>query len=150
MRTRWFCVLAAVLLLALIAACGDDEKSAKEDLVGKWMATKMEYTDVATPARKVDIIAEGHSFTLTLASNNRYRAIITPPSGQGGPMTETGNWSNSVDLLSVTPEGMPWSVEFEFDLSGDRLTLSGGDSEFDFDGTGHPRSAKLNLILTRM
>lgn len=115
-------------------------------LVGTWNATKAEFVSVANPTTKQDIVAGGSTVTLAL-STNTFAFTITDP-GQV-PEAGTGTWSVSSDTLTLA-----WSTafsgesQFDFTLSGDHLTLTGGHLPHDFT-VGNFEEALLNLILVR-
>jgi hypothetical protein len=136
-----------VLVGALVwtAACSDTGPSA-DSFVGTWRATKMEFVRVANPSETVDLIADlGGSFTITFSADSTWEAIQTVPSV--APDTVDGHWSVSLDVLTLTQTGQSGNRQFTFVLSGDTITLTGGDVEWDF-GSGD-EAATLSITLTK-
>lgn len=148
MRTNWpVCALA--LLFGAVAGCGDDEPSgpAPEEITGTWNATKAEYVMSEPPNTAVDLVALGGSVTLTLGEGGDFEFVVTPPAEAS--FTTNGTWTLGGETLSLTPEGMPFSWQFDVALSGDSLGLSGASVEYDFDDDGTPEQATLNLLFVR-
>ena len=142
--------LAGLVAAATFAiACGGQNSTTgptPQGLNGTWVATKAEYTSVATASKKVDVVAQGTTVTLVLAGSSFTLTIKDP--GLAGNVT-TGTWSSSTDTLTMKPTTISGQWQFDMALSGSTLTLTGGSVVFDFTDTGNPEEAKLNLTLTR-
>lgn len=143
MRNAAGMVIAGLVLAA--AACSDSGAPPTDAFVGTWNATKMEFTRVADTTEKVDVITLGVTFRITFAAADTWQAIMTAPLTQ--PDTTSGTWTASLDLLTLQETGQAFSVEFQFVLSGNTVTLTGGDVEFDF-GTGD-EAATLSITATK-
>ncbi|MGD2152406.1 MAG: lipocalin family protein [Gemmatimonadales bacterium] len=145
MGAKWN-LLSLPLLAGAALACGSDGVGpAPDQIAGTWTATKMEYVSVAQPAQTVDLIDEGGTATLLLNEVGTYTFTVTP---NGEPQTvETGDWELNGDVMTVTPDGVIFELQFDVALSGNTLSLSGADAEYDFGGG--PEDAKLNLELVR-
>jgi len=146
MRIRSIVLAVMAVALLLGAGCKSSTAPDEEGFVGTWRATKAEYTSVATPANKVDIIAAGSTLTLVL---NTSTAVMTITDPGESPVVMNANWSASVDILTLTwTSGSSGETQFEYVLDGDELTMSGGHMPFDFT-PGVPEEAILDLILVR-
>lgn len=137
-----------VILLCAVLGCGDDNGSGPqpEQITGTWNATKVEYVS-QPPGTTVDIVALGGSGVLTLDQPDAFQLVITPSGDL--PDTTRGSWELDGDVMRVTPEGMPWSLEFDVAFSGDHLALTGASAEYDFDDDDTPEDATLNLAFVR-
>ena len=145
MRGSRLVTLAAV---AVSLACGGDGNGPNRDqFAGTWDATKLEFTNVANPSEKVDIIAAGATFVIVLESNGTYQAEIVIP-GQA-PDNTTGTWSVSSDVITLRETGVSFSLQFNWSLSGNTLTISGADTEFDFNDDGTDEPAKASAVLVK-
>jgi len=146
---RVLVVSALSLFCGMALACGDDAAGpSPSEITGTWQATKVEYVSTAQPTVSVDLIAdEDYTVTLVLAANGSYTFTQTPPGEQ--PQTSTGTWELDGDVFDVAPTGTQYRLQFEIALSGNTLSLSGADAEYDFDGDQSPEDAKLNMVLTR-
>lgn len=140
-----FAVFAA---LALSLACGDGGGGPSRDkFAGTWDATKLEFTNTANTSEKVDIIALGGTYVIELASSGSYSAVLTPPGG--APEVTTGTWSASADIFKLKETGTSGDMQFDYNLSGNTLTVSGANTDFDFDGDDVPEPARLSAVLVR-
>ncbi len=146
---RKITVLALGIFAVAGLACGgsDGASGPPPNLTGTWQATKVEFTSTGNPSQKVDIIAQGVTVTLVLNAGGTYQETTKTP-GQTDEVT-TGTWSASVNIFTMTETGLPFSWQFNLSLSGTTLTLSGADSQFDFNSDGIDDPAKLTVVLTR-
>jgi hypothetical protein len=88
------------------------------------------------------VLEADNDFTLTLSYTGN------EPGGPWGTSSEvTGVWSATDVLTLRTSPTSEW--QFEADLDGDLLTLTGADTAFDFDGDDTFEDADLSLELTR-
>jgi hypothetical protein len=147
MPTRWRIGALTVLVCALVGCSKDDPTGPKpEQITGAWTATRVEYVSVP-PGTTVDLIALGGTATLTLAENSTFHYVVTPAAGS--PTTTDGTWTLSGDMLNLTPQGMPFSWQFEATLSSGSLSMSGASVEYDFNHDSTPEQATLNLLFVR-
>jgi hypothetical protein len=132
-------------LLAL--ACGGSGGGAGPELAGTWTATKFEFVSTASPATRVELLAMGGHATLVLRADKTYTVTTEIP----GEPTETrsGTWASSSDVLTLRQTGIAGDLQFDYALSGNTLTASGANGEFDFDGDGAMEPAKLSIVATR-
>ncbi|HEX7024324.1 MAG TPA: lipocalin family protein [Gemmatimonadales bacterium] len=144
------CRMLSVSLGIALAACGDGGTAPDSSTFeGTWVATKVEYTSVANPATKVDVISLGGTLTVQFNAGGSYSSVMTVP---GDPQQATnGTWSASVDVFTLhwVESGITNEMQFDYTLSGNTLTLVGADSDFDFAGTDTFVAAKLNVTLVR-
>jgi hypothetical protein len=142
--------LFALFAATSIAACGGANNTtapSPQTLAGTWRATRAEFVSRASSSLRVDVVSQGTTMVLTLASNNAYTLTITDPGHS--PQATTGTWSSSTDVLTLRPTGMPFSIEFDMTMSGSTLTLTGGSVEFDFNADGVNEEATLNATFAR-
>lgn len=138
------------LLLAhcvLLAACSNGVDVETDEIAGTWDATHMVYHNSANPNETVDVISEGAEFFITFNANGSYSATYTAV--EEAPETTTGTWEASIDVLTTSQTGMSFSTEYEFVLSGNTLTLTGGDVDYDWDGDDVDEPAELDLTMVR-
>jgi hypothetical protein len=136
-------LIAAALVLGA-AACSDTS-APMEDLVGTWNATAMVFTRVADTTEKVDVIALGATFRMTLAADSTWTAIQTVPLAV--PDTATGTWTASLDVLTLEETGQSGNMQFQYVMSGNTVTLTGGSVDFDFGFGDEP--ATLSITATK-
>jgi hypothetical protein len=144
MRVRVGLVLAGLALGA--AACSDNSAPPLDTFVGTWNATKMEFTRVANPTDKIDIIALGATFRITFAADSTWQAIMTVP--ETAPDTTAGTWTASIDVLTLAETGVSGNMQFTYVLSGNTISLSGANVNFDFGSGDEP--ATLSLTATKL
>ncbi len=136
---------ATLTLTLAVVACGGGSSSTP-DLVGTWSASKYEFVSTSSTTR-VELISQGVSATLVLKADRSYEVIVRSP-GQPDE-TISGAWSNSADVLTLRESGRSGEQQFQYTLSGNILTLSGANAEYDFDGDGTMEEAKLNVSAVR-
>jgi hypothetical protein len=95
----------------------------------------------------VEIVSHGTVLILTLEANGSYAQAITDPGQQG--TKQTGTWSASRDVLTLRPAGVSFTIQFDYTLNGNTLTLTGGHVEFDVNGDGANEETILNATLAR-
>lgn len=156
MRLRILWAPAVAALVAMSGpGCGGDEDNGTDppagvtlaDLVGTWDATSVVYESLDNPLLRFDLVALGGSLTLTVAANGDYTATIQPP-GEA-PETETGTVTVSGNVIDLNVDGIPETVEFDFTLLGNTLTMVTESEEFDFDGDDIDDPARLTVVLVR-
>lgn len=118
-----------------------------EELEGEWSATEFDLVRQSPPALSVDVLALGGTFSLTIAPDARHTLFVSLPDGtstsQAGPAVVQGR------RLFLVDEGESEDLLFEFTLSGDSLTLTTDDLEYDFSGDGTAEPARGALVLER-
>ena len=155
MRRNAWAAAVAVLVAVSAVGCSDDGDNGTDppagvtlaDLAGTWDATEAEFQSLDNPLIRFDLVALGGSLTLTVAANGDYSATIQPP-GEA-PETETGTVTVQGNVIDLNVDGVPESVEFDFTLVGNTLTMVTESDEFDFDGDDVDDPARLTLVLVR-
>ena len=153
-RNTWALALAAMVAVPLVGCGGDDDNGTDPpagvtlaDLAGTWDATEAEFQSLDNPLLRFDLVALGGSLTLTVAANGDYTATIQAP-GEA-PETETGTVTVQGNVIDLNVDGVPESVEFDFTLVGNTLTMVTESEGFDFDGDDIDDPARLTLVLVR-
>ena len=143
-------VVASLVAAAILApACDKDSSSPSaptaQTLEGTWRATKAEFVSVASSSKRIDVVASGATVTLAF-SGNGYTFTLAQ-SGQA-PVVQTGTWSASSEVMTLTRVGFSGNQQFDMNFSGNNLTLNGANALFDFN-TGNFEEAKLYMSLVR-
>jgi hypothetical protein len=122
--------IAIAGLVLGVAACSDSGPSA-DSFVGTWDATR--------------IIGDDGTYRITFNADGTWHAVMTVP----GVMVDlpSGTWSASIDVLTIVTTGMSGEQQFDYVLSGNTLTLSGANAEWDFGSGDEP--ATLSMTLTK-
>jgi hypothetical protein len=143
-RTLAFGLAAALTLLS----CGDDGTGpGPETLAGTWTATRFEYVDATDATNRVELIGLGGTLVVQLQGNGTFSYAVTFP---GEPdETSSGTWSSTADTFTMQESGSSFGLTFDFVLAGNTLTLTGADTEYDFDDDGVDDEAELNITLVR-
>ncbi len=137
-----------ILASAALVACSSSSSGPNpSSLTGTWTATKMEFVKVGTSATAVDLVANGATVTLQMMASHDYTLTVRMP-GQADEVT-SGTWSSSSDVLTMTMAGISGERQFDMNLSGNTITLSGANVDFDFNDDGIDEPAKLNMVLTK-
>ena len=142
-------VLAAGAILTL--ACSDDNGSGpnRNSLVGTWDATSMEFVLRSNPAIRVDVVNDlAATVTVAFEDDDSFTVLVQVP-GEPDEII-AGTWSVSGNTITLNPDGEPFDWQFAVSLSGDTLTLEGGDVAFDVDDDGDEDECDLNLVLERV
>ena len=143
-------VVASLVAAAILAPACDKNGSSPsaptaQTLEGTWRATKAEFVSVASSSRRIDVVASGATVTLAFAGNG-YTFTLAQP-GQA-PIVQTGSWSASSEVMTLTRVGASGNQQFDMNFSGNNLTLNGANALFDFN-TGAYEEAKLSMTLVR-
>ena len=134
--------MGAVGVMAFAAAgCGDSTGITAQDLEGTWNATQIVYTNSANTSESVNIVPMGASFSMTVTSSGAVSTVFID--GQGGTSSNSGTLSSDGSTLTLAGD------TFQADRSGDQLTLTDANSEYDFDNDGSDDPATLVIQLTR-
>jgi len=142
-------VALVVCGLGVVAGCGGDGGGgpSQSELVGTWQVAKCEYIS-RTGLGTMDLIAGGGSGTLILTAKDTFDLRVTPASGP--PLNYLATYEiRGIDLMRVTPAGVPWYWAFDMSLSGGSLKLTNGSGAYDFNGDGTPDQAKWNLEMIK-
>ncbi len=142
-------ILATGAILAL--ACSDDDGNGpnRNSIVGTWDATSMEFVLKTNPAIRVDVVSDfAATVTVVFNDDGSFTVLVQVP-GEPDDLI-TGTWSVSGNTMTLNPDGEPFDWQFAVSLSGDTLTLEGGDVAFDVDDDGDEDECDLDLVLERV
>jgi len=136
----------AILLLVPLALAGCGEDLTSGQLVGTWEADKIEFVNQANTSQRVDVIQLGMGLTVAYTSDGRYALTVDD---NGSISTATGSWEIVDGRLVWYGDVDPDPVRFDASVSGNRLTATTSDAEYDFAPGGGDEPAILNLEMTR-
>jgi hypothetical protein len=85
---------------------------------------------------------------LVVGASGDYSITTTLP-GEA-PDAATGTWHASSEILTFRETGVSFDLQFNRSLVGTTLTISGADSEFDFNNDGTPEAANVGAVLDRL
>lgn len=145
MRRMQLAALAALPILAM--GCKDTTGITIETLAGTWNATQFQFTNTADPTQTVDVIALGVTFTIVVSANGDYAATMQEPGEL--PEVEEGTVSIVGDVITVSESGQGSPTPFSAVRSGNTLTLTNTDEEYDFDEDGGEEPASLRIVLRK-
>lgn len=150
-RTLPHLLSAAIALLLVSAACGNDDVITPQDdlgfLVGDWDAVVLEVTNQADPTETADLLEAGATFRINVQPSGQYTATLT---FLGTSIPEIGTLKlegNQLTFFRSIPS-TDTSHATLTQLSEDRVRLE-GLSSFDFDLDGVPEDADLLTELVR-
>lgn len=143
--------LTASILMLLLVSCGGSDTTAGpvgQDLSfiqGAWSASVFQMTSQQNPSLRVDVLASGGAFRLTIERDGRYvaeLAALGQSNVERGSITRRGT---QLVLSPVSPPGQSDTVDWR--IVDETLVLD-GPSEFDFnlDLTPEPAMAHIELV----
>lgn len=144
--------LLALLVMTTLAACNEatsieGTNGITPALVGTWNATSVEFTNVANPSEKVDLIAEGGSVRLVIQASGSYTLTLGFP---GEPdETEQGAVEIEGNRFTLAGSNPDDDNVFNYTLVNNTLTLTANDESFDFDDNGDDEPASLRVVLVK-
>lgn len=100
------------------------------DVVGSWIASSLTYTDNANASKKLDVVAAGGEFRITVLAGGGTRHWL-----EFGALSDEWDalWTISGDKLTATPaESSRPLRRHTIKLSGNQLILTRTDASFDF------------------
>lgn len=126
-------VIGILIAITWLAGCGGKSSTGpnEQSLPGTWQATRAEFVSRANPSVRMEIVSKGATMTLVLDAAHTYSMTVTNP-GQS-PDVVSGTWSASTDVLTLKQTGRSGDSQFDMNLSGNTLTLTGGSALFAFD-----------------
>lgn len=124
----------------LLLACGEAAGVTIADLVGTWNATKLEFTNKANSAQKIDVVPLGAQLRIVVEPSGR---AISTLSFQGQTSVDTSQIVIRGDTLVVDDRRLL------FTLSGNTLTITDNNESFDFNQDGAEEPATLLAVLLR-
>jgi hypothetical protein len=126
------------------------------DLVGTWTASRFAFTNVANTAQKFDVITNGGSFAVTVASNGTIDGtynFIFDSGDIAGTIAVSGGVVTFVNTAASPPDTLSFT---DFALNGNTFTLTGNYQEIPLAAfTGNAGdlatlvNASLAVVLTR-
>ena len=151
-----FSVLALAALTA--AGCSDPldivDESGCANISGTFRATNMTAVNLNNATVSQNLLGNGGSFTLVFTSGN-FTSTFVPTTGAQST-TRTGTVGMNVDDGIITlgstalfTGGAGGSQAFSCLLSGNTLTLTNPNTQFDFSQTGTTSPARVTVTLTR-
>ena len=113
------------------------------DFVGTWTATTWTETNLASPDQKVDVIALGGGWTITIASDGSYTGTVVLP----GPVTVPVSGTSTIlsNSSMVVQQGAS-TFNITYTLSGNTWTLTHTDGTYDFSGSAVPSRQEITAI----
>ena len=105
----------ASIALATLVACDDDDPMAPEELTGTYVATTFRVTPTGQAA--IDVLAEGGSLSVTIASNNAATGTLFIPASATGGQDLTASMSGTVVRSGNTIELQQAADTFVRDLT---------------------------------
>ncbi len=149
MQAGWRAALLALLLIPL-ASCGDETTAPNPDeIAGTWNATQLVYTSKATSDR-VDLIEAGGSETLVLGADKSFRLLRALPGVPADTLSGTWEMPGDVgDLMVLHPGGGSIEWAYDFALTGDVMSLSAENADYDFNEDGIREAAKMRTTFAR-
>jgi len=142
----FFC-FAFLLGTGTLTGCSDDGTGVDKELdplVVKWRAETVLLTNAANPSVRVDLVAEGATFTLSILANGQYSAFLAAFGQSNAEIGQIEVSGNEVTITPTTPPGPPLVGTFEF--QGSTLVLDGA-TEYDFNRDGTTESALVHMEL---
>ncbi|MEN8192833.1 MAG: lipocalin family protein [Bacteroidota bacterium] len=118
---RLLTLLVIIFSIILFTNCDDDGPTdpppgLDSDLVGEW-----ELIEAFIPSMNLTVTAEqaGLAITATFSADGNYEQVLTDSSGT---LTETGTWSTSNGVLTLTDSADDSEEEMEYSVSDDGNT----------------------------
>jgi hypothetical protein len=145
MTRATFTLLA--LTTPLLIGCGDATGIQPVDLAGSWVASEYRFTNPANTAQTVDLVAVGGSLSLMIMADGNYTVTIQEPGNV--PETRSGTVEVRGDTLTISESGQGSPTDYLAQRSGDTLTMTTSDEEFDFDQDGTDEPADVRAVYVR-
>ena len=142
--------LGVALLVAVAVGCSDSGNStgpaSPSDFAGDWLASSYVVTNVANSSQSEDLTVLGMTLSITFTETT-YSGTASFP----GEVAETFSGTYTIDgnqlTLNETGELQPETMTYT--LSGDTMTLSGDDEQYDFDDDGQEDPATFTMVLAK-
>jgi len=145
----WPALFAALIILTV--ACSDTATGPEdEEIVGTWIATKIELTSRVNPALKVDFKEHGASATMIFENDGKWSLSVVDIPDEPD-LNINGTWLSEGDVMTIHYSMFGFESEWQFDmtLSGDILTLEGAHVDFDLTGDDQDEPALITFVLQR-
>lgn len=153
------------LFMAMVACDGGGGTEPDEltiaDLAGSWQGTQFSVTSQANPALVFDLISSGGSVNVSVQTQGTFTGTASLPGDLIGspelgvitvPLAGVMRLMNEATLrIDYIPEIPPifTTMDPEFTLNGNSLTIIDDTADFDFDGDGVEEPAIFRGTLSR-
>jgi len=139
--------LSAVAVAAAVA-CGDSTGVTVSDITGTWSASSAVFTNLANSSEQFDLIADGGgTITATFSADGSYSISITVPPDPAE--LDVGTVDVRGDTLTLAESGQGSPTDFIASVSGNTLTLTTDEEEYDFDDNGTDDPARLRVVFQK-
>ncbi len=141
--------LGVALFVAVAVGCSSDSTTgpaSASDFVGDWLASSWVLTSVANTSQSADFIALGMALSITFTETT-YSGTVNMDGGAVD--TFTGTYTISGSQLILDEVGETELDTMTYTLTGNTMTLTGGDDEFDFDDDGQEDPATFTMVLAK-
>ncbi len=145
MTRTTFSLLA--LMTPVLIGCGDATGLDPVELAGTWSALEYRFTNPANTSQTVELIALGGSLSIVIRADSTYTATIQEPGD--APETRSGTVEIQGDTLTISESGQGSPTPYMARRSGDTLTMTTSDEDFDFDQDGTDDPADVRIVLVR-
>ncbi len=135
------------LTTPVLIGCGDATGLDPVELAGTWNAIEYRFTNPANTAQTVELIALGGSLSILIRADSSYTATIQEPGDV--PETRRGTVEIRGDTLTISESGQGSPTPYMARRSGDTLTMTTSDEDFDFDQDGTDDPADVRIVLVR-
>jgi hypothetical protein len=156
----------ALAILVAVSACSDDdggngtEPTPLSALVGSWTTQSFKYTAVANPDLNVDLAALGagiNSLTVNADGSFAGRATLEIEGefttiDANGTLTDVTGTSLTINFTGVAAQVLPNPLPVAYSLSGNVLSFTANNINFDFSVIGGPpgeQPTTLEVVLLR-
>ena len=142
--------LGVALFVAVAVGCSDSDNStgpaSTSDFVGDWLASSYVVTNIANTSQSEDLIPLGMTLSITFTETT-----YSGTAGFTGEATETFSGTYTIDgnQLILMETGELETDTMAYTLSGNTMTLSGLDEQYDFDGDGVDDPASFAMVMAK-
>ena len=139
--------LGLALLVSVAVGCSDSTGPASpSDFVGDWLASSYVLTSIENTSLSADLIEFGMTLSITFTETT-YSGTSTCPGEAAEPFS--GTYTIDGNQLILVEVGEPGPDTMTYTLSGNTLTMTGTDEEFDFDDDGQDDPASFTMVFLK-
>jgi hypothetical protein len=139
--------LGVALLVAVAVGCSDSTGPASpSDFVGDWLASSYVLTSIENTSLSADLIEFGMTLSITFTETT-YSGTSTFPDEAAESFSGTYTIEGNQLILNEVGELEPDTMTYT--LSGNTLTMTGNDEEFDFDDDGQEDPASFTMVFAK-
>lgn len=115
------------------------------DFTGTWMASQFLLTSIDNPADTYDMVGEGGSFSIDIASDGTMSFSIAFP----GESVDNGTGTVEIfgDMVIITDNADGWKSAFQYTLGTGTFSLFSNDDSHDFNEDNEDECATLSITL---